>query len=228
MRANVTKPFAFSGAITVDCYYHNAVPSVAVCTDCRQTICATCRDAQGTCPGCRLKARIDAASATAGGRLGGDVGPSNPPPGPPPPRGPSGPFYEGAPSYGSSAARVRPQGALCAVSPETRALLALGYPLWPLAALALLDPKRSPAVRRQATQALAVNFGLFGMWIALEGIWHIPVLGLSAWPLLAAIFPVWFVATIVYAVRAWHGDDVRVPLISDWLDEREANTARAA
>jgi uncharacterized membrane protein len=111
--------------------------------------------------------------------------------------------------------------ALAAVSPETRALLALGYPLWPLAALALLDPKRSPAVRRQAIQALALNFGLFGMWVALEGIWHIPILGLSAWPLLAAIFPVWLVATIVYAVKAWHGDDVRIPLVSDWLDERD-------
>jgi uncharacterized membrane protein len=197
----------------VDCYYHNAVPSVAVCTDCRETICATCRDEVGTCPGCRLKARIDAASASSG-RLSGRVGPSSPPPGAP------GPAPTPPPSYAAAPVR-RPMTALAAVSPETRALLALGYPLWPLAALALLDPKRSPAVRRQAIQALALNFGLFGMWVALEGIWHIPILGLSAWPLLAAIFPVWLVATIVYAVKAWHGDDVRIPLVSDWLDERD-------
>ena len=210
----------------MDCYYHNAVPSVALCTDCRQSICATCRDAQGTCPGCRLGARIDAASGIRPG-LSGRVGPAHPPPG----RGPD-PRYGAPPPPSPSAAYAapapRPRGALATVSPETRALLALGYPLWPLAALALLDPKRSPAVRRQATQALAVNFGLFGMWVALEGIWHIPVLGLSAWPLLAAIFPVWLVATIVYAVKAWHGDDVRVPLVSDWLDERDAQHASAA
>ncbi|MBD5604885.1 MAG: DUF4870 domain-containing protein, partial [Candidatus Eremiobacteraeota bacterium] len=134
------------------------------------------------------------------------------------------------PWYGEAAAVPTPRRttALAAISPETRALLALGYPLWPLAALALLDPKRSPAVRRQATQALAVNFGLFGMWVALEGIFHIPVLGLSALPLLAAIFPIWCVATIVFAVKAWHGDDVRVPLVSDWLDERDGHTATAA
>lgn len=206
----------------MDCYYHNAVPSVAVCTACRKSICATCRDEQGGCPGCRLQARIDAAAA-ANGRLSGRVGPANPPPGPPPGAPPPNPppFYAAAPA-------PRRRGALATISPETRALLALGYPLWPLAALALLDPKRSPAVRRQATQALALNFGLFGMWVALEGIWHIPVLGLSAWPLLAAIFPVWCIATVVYAVKAWQGDDVRVPLISDWLDEREEQAATAA
>jgi uncharacterized membrane protein len=115
--------------------------------------------------------------------------------------------------------------ALATVSLETRALLALGYPLWPLAALALLDPTHSPVVRRQATQALALNFGLFGMWVALKGLSALPILGLSTIPLLTVIFPVWFVATVVFAVKAWSGDDVRVPLISDWLDEHEATAA---
>jgi hypothetical protein len=31
----------------MDCYYHNAVPSVAPCSDCGQPICATCRDGAG-------------------------------------------------------------------------------------------------------------------------------------------------------------------------------------
>jgi uncharacterized Tic20 family protein len=210
----------------VDCYYHNAVPSVAACRDCRQTICATCRDTEGTCPGCRLKSRIDAA-AMQNGRLSGSVGPANPPPGP----GwgaQAGPSATPPPNYAPPPPPVqRKQTALALVSPETRALLALGYPLWPLAALALLDPKRSPAVRRQAIQALALNFGLFGMWVALEGISHIWVLGFSAFPLLAALFPVWLIATVIYAVKAWNGDDVRVPLISDWLDERESHATAA-
>lgn len=193
----------------MDCYYHNAVPSVAVCTDCMQTICATCRDEAGLCPGCRLERRMAAAAGVRAGLVGGR-GPQNPPPG----RGSREAYIP------PEAARV-PGTAVVTVSTETRALLGLGYPLWPLAALALLDPTRSPAVRRQATQALAVNFGLFGLWIALEAIVRVPLLGLSAWPLLTALFPIWLVATVIYGVRVWHGEDVRVPLVSDWLDERD-------
>ncbi len=193
----------------MDCYFHNAVPSVALCRDCNKTICATCRDAEGNCPGCRLERRINAA-AGARGTLGGGVGPSNPPPPPPP-----GPGFAPRVVAGASTA-------LANVSLETRALLGLGYPFWPLAALALLDPKRTPAVRRQASQALGTNFGLFGLWVVLEGLVHVPLLGLSAWPLLTFLAPIWLVATVVYGVRVFQGDDVRVPLVSDWLDEREA------
>jgi len=62
-----------------------------------------------------MKARVAASR-----KLTGAVGPSNPGPLPPPPR------------------RTVPAGALATVSPEMRAMLALGYPLWPLAALSLL------------------------------------------------------------------------------------------
>jgi len=186
----------------VDCYFHKAVPSVAVCRDCLKTICATCRDDAGLCPGCRLDQRIKSAQMGRA-ELGGNVGPSAPPPPP-----------------------LRPQrrtaASLAAVSPETRALLALGYPLWPLAALALLDPKRSPLVRRQAIQAIAFNFGSYGLLLALGVISHIPLLGWSAFPLFVLGFPLWLVLSIVYGIKAWHGDDVRIPLVSDWLDEREA------
>ena len=209
----------FAGAFAVDCYFHNAVPSVAVCHDCLSSICATCRDDEGLCPGCRLERRINAASAPRR-EIGGRVGPSvKPPPrssAPPPPP---------PPSYAPAS---RPTAALATVSLETRALLGLGYVLWPLAALALLDPKRSPAVRRQATQALALNFGLFGLWGVLGILANVPLLGLSAFPLLAALFPVWLVATIVYGVKVWNGDEVRVPLVSDWLDEREAGFAKVS
>ncbi len=193
----------------MDCYFHNAVPSVAVCRDCSKTICATCRDAQGLCPSCRLDERIKSTASARKG-LTGVVGPSSPPP--PPPR---------------AAASA---GALAGVSPETRAILGLGYPLWPLAALALLSPRRSPLVQRQAIQALAFNFGTFGLYFGLGAIAHIPLLGLSALPLLALLFPIWLVASIVFGIKVWYGEDVRVPLISDWLDERERThqSSRAA
>ncbi|GAC1312629.1 MAG: hypothetical protein NVS2B3_13650 [Vulcanimicrobiaceae bacterium] len=199
--------------LAVDCYYHQAVPSVAVCHDCTQTICATCRDGAGICPGCRLERKIRAAGA-ARPELAGERGRRDPSPGARGPRVTTVPGPEAA--------------SLATVSGETRGLLALGYPVWPLAALALLDPKRSPAVRRQAMQALGLNFGLFGLSIVLQAVGQIPLLGWSAWPLLAIVFPVWLVATVVYAVKVWNGDDVRVPLVSDWLDEREARRAERA
>jgi hypothetical protein len=207
----------------VDCYFHTAVPSVALCRDCEKTICPTCRDAEGICPACRLERRIDAATG-ARGSLKGGVGPSNPPP----PPGPAPGFdaqQQGRQQTWQAAPRVVAvqSRALASVSIETRALLGLGYPFWPLAALALLDPKRSPAVRRQASQALGTNFGLFGLWVLLEGLVHVPLLGLSAWPLLTFLAPIWLVATVVYGVRVFQGDEVRVPLVSDWLDEREAS-----
>lgn len=191
----------------MDCYYHNAVPSVAVCNDCMQTICATCRDEQGICPGCRLERRMKSAASARSGIAGG-VGPSHPPPPPP--------------SSAWSAPAGRPEGPLAAVSPETRVLLGLGYPLWPLAAIALLDPKKSPAVRRQSIQALALNGGMFVLFTGLTALSHFwVVISWPAWLMLPFLFPVWLVATVVYGYKAWQGEDVRVPLVSDWLDERE-------
>ncbi|MEO6991626.1 MAG: DUF4870 domain-containing protein [Candidatus Baltobacteraceae bacterium] len=206
----------------MDCFFHAHVPSVAPCVDCGRGICATCRDSNGACPSCRLAARIDSAAAGRG-ELPGQVGPSaghgyraTPPP------GGYGPGYGPNPE---PAAAPPPSTALATVSPETRALVGLGYPFWPLAALALLDPKRSAFVRRQALQSLAFSFGFFGFSIGLTAIAHIPILGLSAWPLIPLLVPIYLIATVVYGFKAWQGDDVRVPLVSDWLDQRHQHDA---
>src|SRR5579872_2335015 len=177
-----------------DCYFHSNVPSVALCTGCRKSICATCRDEQGECPSCRLAGRMDSAS---GGRLPGEVG-----------------------ARGSVRVEPARQAATLTVPSETRALVALGYPFWPLAVLALFDPKRDRYVKRQAWQALGFNFGMYAVWFMMHAIASIPVLGMSAWPLLPLIIPVAFVASVVYGIKAWHGEDVRIPLVSDWVDSR--------
>jgi uncharacterized membrane protein len=196
----------------VDCFFHSNVPSVARCADCSRSICATCRDEAGSCPSCRLAARIDAAAGPhnelpGGVRRGpGPAGPSAGASAPPPPNA--------APAYTSRST------ALATVSPETRALVALGYPIWPLAALALLDPKRTSFVRRQAMQAIGFSFGYYGFSLALGAIAHIPILGMSAWPILPLLIPIYLIAVVVYGWKAWQGEDVRVPLISDWLDQR--------
>ncbi len=107
-----------------------------------------------------------------------------------------------------------------AVSPESRALAALGYPFWPIALLGLLDARRSPYMRRHAWQALGFNAGLYVFWLLLNAIASIPFLGWPAYPMLVLMFPFAFVVSVIFGIRAWHGDDVRVPIVSDWVDKR--------
>jgi uncharacterized membrane protein len=110
--------------------------------------------------------------------------------------------------------------AAVAVRPETRAVVALGYPFWPLALIALLDGKGSHFVKRQAWQALGFNLGMHGLIALIGAAAAIPILGFSVWPLVPFIFPVYIVASIVYGFKVWQGEDVDVPLVSDWVDAR--------
>ena len=187
----------------MDCYFHQNVPAVAPCADCGKSICATCRDDRGTCPSCRLAQKID---ATVGTRqsLGGQVPPRPTPPPPP---------------------QTRPRAAVAYVDDasdpvESRALVALGYPLWPLALLGLFDRKQSRYLKKQALQALGFNVGMaaFGGLLSLAA--NIPILGVSAWVILPFLVPIFLVASVFFGIKVWHGDDVRIPVISDWIDER--------
>jgi uncharacterized membrane protein len=186
----------------MDCFFHHAVPSVAQCSGCGKNVCATCRTASGDCPSCRLAARIDAAAGPQ--RLHGTVGPSSPPPSAPPP-----PMTQ----PGRAAALVE-------VRPESRALVALGYPFWPLALIALFDQSGSDFMRRNAWQALGFNAGIYGIGWLLTMIAGIPLIGLSAWPLLPFVVPVAIVASVIYGFKVWHGEDVRVPVVSDVVDRK--------
>ena len=122
----------------MDCFFHHAVPSVALCRGCRKPLCATCRSEQGDCPSCRLAARIDAA-AQANQAIHGGVGPSRGSYAPPPPQPPPQPQPQYAPPP-----TVQHAAAVANVRPETRALVALSYPFWPLALVALLLITNSP------------------------------------------------------------------------------------
>ena len=161
-----------------------------------------------------LAARLEAARAA--NMINGGVGPSSgaaqqpyqaaPPPQPPPSAPPR--------------VTVTQAGTLAAVRPETRALVALSYPLWPLALLALLDAKGSHAVRRQAWQALAFNGGMWGFGAVLGTIAAFPIANLAAWALIPFVIPVWVVASVIFAYRAWNGEDVNVPIVSEFVDAR--------
>jgi uncharacterized membrane protein len=181
----------------MDCYFHSNVPSVAACVDCRKPVCATCRDERGTCPSCRLAEKVEAATATRV-HLGGQI-----PPRPQP-------------------AVVRKAEVTVLDSAESRALVALGYPLWPLALLSLLDRKQSRYLRRQAWQALGFNVLMFGFGGLLSVIANVPIpfLPLSAAVLLPFLVPLFLVASVYYGIKTWNGEDVRVPIVGDWIEER--------
>jgi uncharacterized membrane protein len=196
----------------MDCYFHHAVPSVARCSGCGKSICATCRAESADCPSCRLAARIDQAAAQRQ-TLAGGVGPSSEPSG--------GYSYQQQEQRQWQPQTQPPRGAAVAnVRPESRALVALGYPFWPLALIALFDQSGSDFVRRNAWQALGFNAGMYGLGWLFSSIAAIPLIGISAWPLLPFIVPVTIVASVVYAIKVWHGDDVRVPFVSDIVDQK--------
>lgn len=189
-----------------DCYFHSNVPAVAPCADCGKAICATCRDERGTCPSCRLAQKID---ATVGTRqpIGGQVPPraSAPPPPPPPP--------QAAPR--ATVTVSEPQDPI-----ESRALVALGYPLWPLALLGLFDRKQSRYLKKMALQALGFNVGFAAFWGLLELASNVPILGWSAAFLQPFLLPAFIVLSVFFGIKVWHGDEVHVPIVSDWIEER--------
>ncbi len=182
----------------MDCYFHSNVPSIAACGDCRKPICATCRDEDGSCPSCRLAAKVEAATATRV-HLGGQVPPPHPQP----------------------AAVVRnAEVATLPDSVESRALVSLGYPLWPLALLSLLDRKQSRYLRRQALQALGFNVAMFGIGAVMSFLAPYAWVGLAPSVLLPFLVPLFLVASVYYGIKTWNGDDVRVPIVGDWIEER--------
>ncbi|MGD0967201.1 MAG: DUF4870 domain-containing protein [Candidatus Aquilonibacter sp.] len=183
----------------MDCYFHSNVPSMAPCAHCGKPICATCRDDRGGCPSCRLAQKIE---ATVGERKQ---------------------IYGQVPPRPSAPPQTSPSAHVTTISDdpvESRALVALGYPLWPLALLALFDSKKSTYIKRQALQALGFNVGFAAFWGLLELTSAIPVLGISSQFVLLFMLPIFLVASVFFGIKAWHGDPVRVPVISDWLDER--------
>lgn len=199
----------------MDCYFHANVPSIAPCADCAKPICATCRDERGTCPSCRLAQKIDDASASRA-YLGGQV----------PPRPEYQQPYEQQQFHQQyqqatpPAAQPRATVATLEDPIESRALVALGFPLWPLALLGLFERRKSRYLRKQALQALGFNVGFaaFGGLMTLAS--NIPWLGVSAWMMLPFLVPVFLVTAVFFGIKVWQGEDVHVPIIGDWIEEK--------
>ena len=198
----------------MDCYFHSHVPSVAPCGDCGKPICATCRDTAGHCPSCRLAAKMETAQASRQ-QLGGQV--------PPRPHA----EYEQQQHYRQqyqappSAPTIRRTAVATTDAVESRALVALGYPLFPLAAIALADRKASPELRKGAWQALGFNAAFTALWFVLGAMQQLPLFqGFAASLTLALLVPAFFVGSVYYGIKTWTGDYPRIPILSDWIDDR--------
>jgi hypothetical protein len=37
---------------------------------------------------------------------------------------------------------------------------------------------------------------------------------------LAGMVPLFILSSVIFGIKAWHGEPVHVPVISDWLDEK--------
>jgi Na+/proline symporter len=151
----------------------------------------------------------------------------------PPRSAPQPPPYHGqqyGPQYAhqyAAAPTVQATSVATVDSPDSRALVALGYPLVPLAMLSLFDRKQSAALKRQAYRAIAFNLGLGALWYVLGFMGNIPfpTLSGSSAILQALLVPLFLVGSIYYGIRTWQGEDVRIPILTDWIDERFPNKA---
>ena len=162
--------------------------------------------------------KVDAASA-ARGQIGGTVHQSAPQP--PPNEGWQQQAWQ---QSASAAVHAKAEVAVSSDPVESRALVALGYALWPLAVISFLDRKRSNWLKRQAIQALGFNVGmaaLYGIFTVLGTVFDsIPFISAAPDILRPLLIPVFLIGAVYFGVKAWQGQDVHVPVISDWLDER--------
>ncbi|MDQ2872140.1 MAG: DUF4870 domain-containing protein [Candidatus Eremiobacteraeota bacterium] len=165
------------------------------------------------CPSCRLASKIDAAAATRKG-IAGQV----------PPRSQQQwqrQWQEQAQAQPQApAAQPRVTVSEASDPAESRALVALGFPLAPLALVSLFDRKHSKWLRKQAYQAVGFNLGMAAMYAILLFLINIPLINISATILLVFMLPVYIVLSVYFGIKVWHGDDVNVPIVGDWLEEK--------
>ncbi len=187
----------------MDCYFHANVPSVARCTGCAQSdlrdVPRRNRHLPRMPPG-RPDRRCGRDARRVAGR------------GRPAPRRSASALRRAAgrppPRRRSRSPRLRPgpwsrSATRSGRSPRSRCSIRSGRPT--------CAAKRS---RRSASTSACSRSGSSSRKSRT-----IPLLGISAIPILAVLAPVWLVASVLYGFKVWHGEEVRVPLVSDWLDE---------
>jgi uncharacterized membrane protein len=137
-----------------------------------------------------------------------------PPPAPPVPPAPPAPPWTPTPASGApGAGRPGP------VNDTSKLIAALGFPIWPVAVVAILiDPyKDEKFVKFHAMQA--IGLGLIH-WIAvavLQAFWFIPFVGWMLMSVAGLLGLIIFVFQIMFALRVYGGAYVEVPVVYDFV-----------
>jgi uncharacterized membrane protein len=97
-------------------------------------------------------------------------------------------------------------------------LAALSYPIWIIALIVILtDMKKDPFMKHHGWTALFWGLAWFIVWVALSILGNIPMLG---WLLFLVTGPllwiVWLALSIYYAIQAYNGKEVTIPVVSDF------------
>jgi uncharacterized membrane protein len=93
---------------------------------------------------------------------------------------------------------------------SNRVLAALAYPIWIIAiVIVLTDMKKDPFMRHHGWTALFWGVAWLIIYVAFA---FIPFLWTVGWLLRIG----WLILSIYYAVQAYNGKEVAIPIVSDW------------
>ncbi|MDR7418112.1 MAG: DUF4870 domain-containing protein [Armatimonadota bacterium] len=104
-------------------------------------------------------------------------------------------------------------------SDQTNKLLAaLSYPIWIVALIVVLtDMKKDPFMKHHGWTALFWSIAWVVVYIALMILGNIPLLGWLAVIVGGPILWIaWLVLSIYYALQAYNGKQVSIPVVSDF------------
>ena len=101
---------------------------------------------------------------------------------------------------------------------SNRILAALAYPIWFIAlVIVLTDMKKDPFMRHHGWTALFWGIGWLIIYVALSILFSIPFLGWLLWIVTGRILhAAWLILSIYYAIQAYNGKEVSIPVVSDW------------
>ncbi|MDR7522968.1 MAG: DUF4870 domain-containing protein [Armatimonadota bacterium] len=101
---------------------------------------------------------------------------------------------------------------------SNKLLAALAYPIWIIALIIVLtDMKKEAFMRHHGWTALFWGIAWVIIYVGLMILGNIPFLG---WLLVIVTGPIlwiaWLILSIYWAVQAYNGKEVSIPVVSDW------------
>lgn len=193
------------------CKNHADRDGVATCASCGAELCAECAE---TGSDGRIYCAEDLPTQAPSGSPAAVPPPSMTPPEPPPAAAVAPPAP--APVVAPPPPAVQPAGQ--AQGSGNLVLAALGYPIWIIALIVILTEKNDRNIRYHGWNGLfwGIAYVIASIAVILVAaiLSNIPGLGLLA-NVLYLIHPAWLILSIIFAVNAYNGKPVNIPVISD-------------